>query len=72
MVPLEANRTLRALFRAASWRRFRARHRSGRLADVLGLDARGDQMIGWWDGTETEIKFDPDDPAWILVAIYHS
>jgi hypothetical protein len=66
----EQYRTLRELFRLASSRRFRTKNRNNRYAEIIGFGPNGDRMIGWWEGTDTALEFDPDERAWTNPTIY--
>lgn len=62
--------TLRELFRMASARRFRATHRTSRNAECLGFGPDGNYMLGWWEGQDEPLEFDPDDRQWSNPVIY--
>lgn len=62
--------TLLEAYRFADYRRFRARHRSNRWGEFLGVGPDG-QMLGWWDGQEQPASFDPDDRQWCQITILY-
>jgi hypothetical protein len=60
--------SLRDLYKRASFRRFRARHRSNRWATFLGFGPDL-QVVGWWDGAAME-AFAPDEAQWTAMVTY--
>ena len=62
--------TLREFFRAAEFRKFRARHRTNRSADFLGFTPDGKSVVGFWDGSEEPTMFEPDDYNWTQLVTY--
>jgi hypothetical protein len=65
----ESYASLRDLYRAASFRRFSARHRNNRRATFLGF-APGGAVLGWWDNTTDVIEFAPDEAQWTDLVTY--
>jgi hypothetical protein len=63
--------SLREAYRFSDYRRFRAKHRSGRWADFLGFGPDGATIIGWWDGDEFEQHYEPDVRNWSHITIYY-
>ena len=61
---------LRDMYRRAEWRRFRAKHRSNRYAEMLGYTPDGKAMIGFWEGQDEVTRFDPDDMQWSQLTTY--
>lgn len=66
----EHYQSLRDLYRLSQHRRFRAKHRNNRWADILGFGPHGDYIIGWWDGQDKTTEFDPDDENWTRITTY--
>jgi hypothetical protein len=62
--------TLRELFRMASSRGFRAKHRGNRYAECIGFGPNGTAVLGFWEGHDDIEYFDPDERAWTNPTIY--
>lgn len=63
--------SLRQLYRHASYRRFRARHRdSERFSEILGFGPSGEYMVGWLEGTDNLLEYPPDESDWGDWTIY--
>jgi len=63
-------RSLRELYRAADWRRFRVKHHTNRYAEILGLAPDGLHMVGYWEGHDDITMFAADEINWTSLTVY--
>lgn len=60
---------LRTMYRIVDFRRFRAKNRDNRWADILGMGP-DQKMWGWWDGDTDKTDFEPDTIEWTNMTRY--